>query len=94
MYQLTKGLNDASSTGDPRLAMTHLQDLEQILNFPPAQIKLNPTLHYFCTESFRSFILQWQELVKRFADYPQVRYMASLSLRSALRFGSADAQSR
>ena len=93
LVEVAKDLNDASSTGDPRLAMAHLQDLEQILNFPPAQIKWDPTLHYFWMESFGSFILQWQELVKRFPDYPQVRYNARLSLRSALRFGSADAPS-
>lgn len=94
LVEVAKDLNVASTTGDPREAMTHLQDLEQLLKYPPDQIKWDMTMQYFWTESLSSFVLEWQELVKRFPDYPQVRYNARLSLISALKYGSTAAQSQ
>jgi protein O-mannosyl-transferase len=94
MVEVAKDLSDASSTGDPREAMTHLQNLEQLFKYPPEQIKWDPTMQYFWYESLSSFVLEWQELVKHFPDNPEVRANARLSLISALKYGSTASQSR
>ncbi|MGC2047856.1 MAG: hypothetical protein WA635_04515 [Gallionella sp.] len=94
MVEVAKDLNDAATTGDPREAMTHLQNLEQLFQYPPDQIKWDPTMQYFWSESLSSFVLEWQELVRHFPDNPEVRSNARLSLLSVLKYGSTAAQSR
>jgi len=92
IVEVAKGMKDISSTGDPLEVMDYLHDLEQLLIHPPEQVKWDPTLEYFWTESMSSFVLVWQDLVKRFPDYPQVRLNARKSLMNALKYGDASTQ--
>ena len=94
MIEVAKDLNDATETGDPSNAMDHLQNLGQLLKDPPEQTRWDPTMNYFWTESLSSFVLEWQALIRRFPDDPQVRYNARKSLTSALNYGNPGSQSR
>jgi len=94
MVEVAKDLSDANVTGDPGKTMNHLQDLEQLLKTPPDQTRWDPTMNYFWSECLSSFVLEWQELVRRFPDHPQVRYNARRSLTNVLNYGSAAPQSR
>lgn len=94
LVEVAIDLRDVKISGDPRDAMTHLQDLEQLLKLPPVQSKWDPAMLHFWKESQDSFVLEWQWLVKSFPDDTSVRYNARLSLGSVLNYGNTAAPSQ
>jgi protein O-mannosyl-transferase len=94
LVEVANDLRDASITGDPRDAMTHLQNLEPLLKQPPVQAKWDPGMFHFWKESQDSFVLEWQWLVKGFPNDASVRYNARLALVSILKYGNAATQSQ
>lgn len=92
LVEVAIDLSDVSRTGDPRDAMTHLQNLEPLLKQPPVQAKWDPAMLHFWKESQDSFVLEWQGLVKSFPDDASVRYNARLALVSVLNYGNAATQ--
>jgi hypothetical protein len=94
LVEVAIDLRDVKNTGDPRVAITHLQNLGELLMQPPVQTKWDPAMMHFWQESQVSFVLEWQWLVKNFPDDVEVRYNAKQSLDSVLKFGDAATRSQ